>query len=115
MTGQIPGGRGVATLVIPMPGSVRPPTYDIAAILTWLSAHGAPRTAEVLTRLQRDGWTLALPDPDGATQRELWATARFADVEHARAAARVYRGRVSDRMRWAPAGRPDDAISLPIA
>ena len=28
MTGKIPGGRGVATLVIPMPGSVRPPTDD---------------------------------------------------------------------------------------
>lgn len=87
----------------------------MAAILTWLSAHGAPRTAEVLTRLQRDGWTLELPDPDGATQRELWAIARFADVEHARAAARGYRGRVSDRMHWAPAGRLDDAISLPIS
>jgi hypothetical protein len=48
---EIPGGPGIATLVIPMSGSVRPPTDTAAAMLTWLSAHGEPRTAEVLRRL----------------------------------------------------------------
>ena len=77
MTNEIPGGPGIATLVIPMPGSVRPPTDTAAAMLTWLSAHGAPRTAEVLGRLQRHAWTIEPPKPDAATQTELWATARF--------------------------------------
>lgn len=105
-TGQILGGRGLAALTIPMPGSVRAPTDKTPAMITWLSAHGAPRTAEVLTRLQRDGWSIESPDPDAASQTELWATARFPDVEQARAAARPYRGRVSNLMRWAPADRP---------
>jgi hypothetical protein len=69
---------------------------------SWLSAHGASRTPEVLDRLQRHAWTIELSDPDAATQSELWATAVFADLERARAAARPYSGRVRDLMRWAP-------------
>jgi hypothetical protein len=115
MTDEIPRGPGIATLVIPMPGSVRPPTDTAAAMLTWLSAHGAPRTAEVLRRLQRHAWTIEPPNPDAATQTELWATARFADVAQARAAARPYHERVSDLMRWAPADQPADATWLRFA
>jgi hypothetical protein len=113
MTDEIPRGPGIATLVIRMPGSVRPPTDTAAAMLTWLSAHGAPRTAEVLTRLQCHAWTP--PNPDAATQTELWATARFADVAQARAAARPYHERVSDLMRWARADQPADATWLRFA
>ena len=112
MTDEIPGGPGIATLVIPMPGSVRPPTDTAAAMLTWLSAHGAPRTAEVLRRLQCHAWTIGPPNPDAATQTELWATAHFADVAQARAAARPYHERVSDLMRWAPADQPANATWL---
>jgi hypothetical protein len=115
MTDEIPRGPGIATLVIPMPGSVRPPTDTAAAMLTWLSAHGAPRTAEVLRRLQCHAWTIEPPNSDAATQTELWATARFADVAQARAAARLYHGRVSDLMRWAPADQPADATWLRFA
>ena len=115
MTDEIPRGPGIATLVIPMPGSVRPPTDTAAAMLTWLSAHGAPRTAEVLRRLQCHAWTIEPPNPDAATQTELWATARFADVAQARAAARPYHERVSDLMRWARADQPADATWLRFA
>ena len=38
------------------------------------------------------------PNPDAATHTEPWATARFPNVEQARAAARLYRGCVSDLM-----------------
>ena len=112
MTDEIPDGPGIATLVVPMPGSVRPPSGTAAAMLSWLSAHGAPRTAEVLERLQRQGWTIAVPNPDAATQTELWATARFPDPERALAAARPYCGRVSDLMRWTPVGQPAKATLL---
>ena len=115
MTDEIPDGPGIATLVVPMPGSVRPPTDTAAAMLSWLSAHGAPRTAEVLCRLQRQAWTIELPNPDAATQTELWATARFSDVEQALAAARPHHGRVRDLMRWASADQPADATLLHIA
>ena len=115
MTDEIPDGPGIATLVVPMPGSVRPPTDTAAAMLSWLSAHGAPRTAEVLCRLQRQAWTIELPNPDAATQTELWATARFSDVEQALAAARPHHGRVRDLMRWASAHHPADATLLHIA
>ena len=84
-------------------------------IIAWLSAHGALRTAEVLKWLQRHEWAIEPSDPDAATQTELRATARFADVEQARAAARPYHGRVNDLMRWAPADRPEDATLLPLA
>jgi hypothetical protein len=73
MTDEIPDGPGIATLVVPMPGSVRPPSDTVAAMLSWLSAHGAPRTAEVLGRLRRHAWAIELPDPDAATQSELIA------------------------------------------
>jgi hypothetical protein len=42
-------------LFISMPGSVRPPTDEIEAMIAWLARHGAPRTGEVVTRL-RDEW-----------------------------------------------------------
>jgi hypothetical protein len=115
MTEELPHGPGIAVLVIPMPGSVGPPIDTAAAMIAWLFAHGAPRTADVLGRLQRDAWTIEPPSPDAATQTELWATARFADVEQARVAARGYHGRVRDLMRWTPAGRPADATPLPFA
>jgi hypothetical protein len=115
MTDEIPDAPGTATLVVPMPGSVRPPTDTAAATLSWLSAHGAPRTAEVLDRLQHHAWTIELPDPDAATQSELWATARFPDLERARAAARPYYGRVRDVMRWAPVDPPAKATLLNLA
>lgn len=115
MTEEFPHGPGLAVLVIPMPGSVRPPTDSAAAMIAWLFAHDAPRTADVLSRLQRDAWMIELPSPDAATQTELWAASRFAGVEQARAAARPYHGRVSDLLRWAPADRPGDATSLPFA
>jgi hypothetical protein len=79
MTKELPHGPGIAVLVIPMPGSVRPPTDTAATMIAWLFAHGAPRTAEVLSRLQRDAWTIEPPRPDTATQTELWATSRFAE------------------------------------
>ena len=115
MTEERRPGPGLATLVVPMPGSVRPPTDSAARMIAWLSVHGAPRTAEVLRRLQRHAWAIEAPDSDAASQTELWATARFADVEQARAAARPYHGRVSDLMRWAPADRPAEATVLPFA
>lgn len=115
MTGDLSHGPGVAMLVVPMPGSVRPPTDSAAAMIAWLVKHGAPRTADLLTRLQHQGWTIEPPDPDAATQTDLWAVACFADIEHARVAARPYHGRVSDLMRWAPADRPADATLLALA
>jgi hypothetical protein len=111
---QLPAGPGIAVLVIPMPGGVRPPTDDSAAMIAWLTRHGAPRTGEVLRRLQRHGWTLELPDPAAATQRELWASARFAGVAQARAAARPFEGRVAGLMRWTPADRPAETTSVPV-
>jgi hypothetical protein len=111
---QLPSGPGMAVLVIPMPGGVRPPTDEIEAMIAWLARHGAPRTGEVLTRLQRHGWTLQVPHPAASTQTELWASARFAGVEQARAAARPFEGRVDGLMRWTPADRPSETTSLPV-
>jgi hypothetical protein len=108
-------GPGRATLVVPLPGSVRPPTGDASTMMDWLTRHGAPRTAEVLRRLQREGWTIESRNPAAATQTELWAMAAFADLEQARAAARPYFGRVSDLMRWTPADPPADATLVPFA
>ena len=71
MTEEFPHEPGLAMLVVPMPGSVRPPTDSAAAIIPWLFVHGAPRTAEVLRRLQRHAWAIESPDPDAATQTEL--------------------------------------------
>jgi hypothetical protein len=115
MTDGLPHGPGLAMLVVPMPGSVRPPTDSAAAMLAWLVKHGAPRTADVLRRLQQQGWTIEPSDPDAASQTELSAVARFADIEQARIAARPYHGRVSDLMRWTPADRPADATLLAFA
>ena len=104
----------MAVLVIPMPGGVRPPTDDTAAMIAWLAPHGAPRTGEVLARLQRHAWTVELPDPAASRQSELWASARFAGVEQARAAARPFEGRVDSLMRWTPADRPAATTSVPV-
>jgi hypothetical protein len=115
MREQLPDGPGIAVLVIPMPGGVRPPTDDTAAMIAWLFRHGAPRTGEVLTRLQRHAWTIELPDPAASTQSELWASARFAGVEQALAAARPFEGRVDGLMRWNPADRPAATTSVSVA
>lgn len=115
MTEDPPHGPGLATLIVPMPGSVRPPTHSAAEMIAWLARHGAPRTAEVLSRLQHHGWTVEPPEPAALTQTELQAAAAFDDLEQARAAARSYHGRVSDLMGWAPTDRPDDATLLPFA
>jgi hypothetical protein len=111
---QFSDGPGIAVLVIPMPGGVRPPTDDTAAMIAWLSRHGAPRTGDVLARLQRHAWTIELPDSAASTQTELWASARFAGVEPARAAARPFEGRVDGLMRWTPADRPTETRSVPV-
>jgi hypothetical protein len=111
---QLPDGPGIAVLVIPMPGGVRPPTDDPAAMIAWLARHGAPRTGEVLARLKRDAWTIELPNPAASTQSELWASARFAGVEQARAAARPFEGRVDRLMRWTPADRPAETTWVPV-
>jgi hypothetical protein len=111
---RLPDGPGIAVLVTAVPGGVRSATDDAAAIIAWLARHGAPRTGEVLTRLQRHGWTLKLPDPAASTQSELWASARFAGVEQARAAARKFEGRVARLMRWTPADRPAETTSVPL-
>jgi hypothetical protein len=106
MTEEFPHEPGLAILVVPMPGSVRPPTDSATAMIAWLFVHGAPRTAEVLRRLQRHAWAIEPPDPDAATQTELWATARFADVEQARAAARPLPGDAARRDRVCRRPRP---------
>lgn len=111
---QLPDGPGTAMLVIPMPGGVRPPTDEIEAMIAWLARRGAPRTGEVLTRLRRHGWTLEAPDPAASTQSELWASARFAGVEQARAAARPFEGRVDGLLRWTPADRPSETTSVAV-
>ena len=49
MADEIPDGPGIATLLVPMPGSVRPPS-DTVAMLIWLSAHGAPMPSPRLAR-----------------------------------------------------------------
>jgi hypothetical protein len=107
-------GPGVAVLVIPMPGGTPVPTDTFPAMIAWLHHHGGPRTGEVLMRLERHGWTLALPDPCARRQTELWASARFADVAQARAAARPFQGRVGDAMRWAAVDRPGETTMLPV-
>ena len=91
---------GTATLVVPLPGSVRPPTDTPAAILDWLPRHGAPRTADLLKTLERNGWTIEVPNLEADTQQELWATARHRSLGDARTAARPYLGRVQEQMRW---------------
>jgi hypothetical protein len=40
-------------------------------MIAWLFRHGAPRTGEVLRRLERHAWTLELPDPAAPTQSRL--------------------------------------------
>lgn len=107
-------GPGIAVLVIPMPGGTAVPTDTVAAMIAWLHRHGGPRTGEVLTRLERHGWKLELPDPAAGAQTELWASARFAGVADARAAASEFQGRVGDEMRWAPVDRPGEATMLPV-
>ena len=76
-------GPGIAVLVIPMPGGIGITTDTFPAMIDWLYRHAGPRTGEVLTRLERHGWELKLPDPDAGTQTELWASARFAALPNA--------------------------------
>jgi hypothetical protein len=114
MDEELARGPGSAVLVIPMPGGMAVPTDTFPAMIAWLYRHGGPRTGEALTRLERHGWKLELPDPDAGTQTELWASARFADVAHARAAAKAFQGRVGEEMRWAPVDRPGEAAMLPV-
>ena len=64
-----------------MPGDMEAPADTVAAMIAWLFRHGGPRTGEVLTRLERHGWTLELPYPGAVAQTGLWASARFPDVE----------------------------------
>jgi hypothetical protein len=107
-------GPGIAELVVPMPGGVRPPTDSPDAMIAWLFRHGAPRTGEALSRMRRQGWTVELPEPDAAEQTELWATGRFGDLEQARAAARPFAERVAELMRWTPADRAAEATRVPV-
>jgi hypothetical protein len=105
MDEELARGPGSAVLVIPMPGGMAVPTDTFPAMIAWLYRHGGPRTGEVLTRLERHGWKLELPDPDAGTQT---------DVAHARAAAKAFQGRVGEEMRWAPVDRPGEAAMLPV-
>jgi hypothetical protein len=97
-----------------MPGGMAVPTDDVAAMIAWLYRHGGPRTGEVLSRLERHGWTLELPDPAAGSQTELWAVGRFADVAEARAAAGPFRERIAEAMRWAPVDRPGGGTTLTV-
>jgi hypothetical protein len=99
-------------LVIPMPGGMAAPTDTFPAMIAWMYRHGGPRTGEVLTRLERHGWQLELLDPGAGTHAELWASARFADVTEARAAAQAFRGGSASRCSGhrPSAGRGDDAV-----
>ena len=109
-----PPGPGTAVLVVTMPAGVRPPTDTPEEMIAWLYRHGAPRTGEALRRLERQGWTIEPPEPAADAQAELWARREFAGVEQARAAALPFRDRIAEALRWAPAGRPGDATSVPL-
>ena len=58
MSEELSPGPGTAVLVIPMPGGMEAPADTVAAMIAWLFRHGGPRTGEVLTRLERHGWSL---------------------------------------------------------
>jgi hypothetical protein len=94
-----PGGRGPATLVIPTPRSVRPPTDNTAAMITWLSADGAPYTGRGAHAAAARRVDDRADQPRRRHPQRPVVTACFPDVEQARAAARRYRGCVSDVMR----------------
>jgi hypothetical protein len=110
---QLPDGPGIAVLVTAVPGGVRSATDDAAALIAWLARHRAPhrRSAHAATAPRLDA---QVPDPAAATRSELWASARFAGVEQARAAARPFEGRVDGLMRWTPADRPAETTSAPV-
>jgi hypothetical protein len=57
-----------------------------------LCPHTAPRALQSAHAATARGVDDRAPKPDAATQTELWATARFANVELARAAARLLPG-----------------------
>src|SRR5215207_4513124 len=107
-------GPGIAVLLIPMPSGMAAPTDTFPTMIAWLVPPRRAAHREVLTRLERHGWKLELPDPDAGAQTELWASARFADVAHARAAAKPFQGRVDGKMRWAAVDRPGEATMLPV-
>ena len=115
MSREPPPGPGVALLVVPMPGGVRPPTDDVEAMIAWLYRHGAPRTGEVLRRLQRHAWAIELPEPDADTQDALWARGAFAGVAAALASAEEVAGRVDPSLRWTPADRPSEVAEVALA
>ena len=116
MSREPPPGPGVALLVVPMPGGVRPPTDDVEAMIAWLYRHGAPRTGEVLRRLQRHDWAIELPEPGADTQDALWARGAFAgvaaalDVGGARSPAASTR-----RCAGRPRTRPGEVAEVPLA
>jgi len=114
MSEELSPGPGTAVLVIPMPGGMEAPTDTVAAMIAWLFRHGRPRTGEVLTRLERHGWTLELPYPGAVAQT---AVGLRSLPEHRAGASltRPFQGRVSDLMRWTPADRPADATRLAAA
>ena len=109
-----PAGPGVAVLVVTMPGGVRPPTDAIDAMIAWLYRHGAPRTGEVLRRLERHDWAIELPDPGAATQDALWARAGFPGVGEAVDAAGAFAGRVDPVLRWTPADAPGEVTRIAL-
>ena len=98
MSEELSPGPGTAVLVIPMPGGMEAPTDTVAAMIAWLFRHGRPRTGEVLTRLERHGWTLELPYPGAVAQT---AVGLRSLPEHRAGASltRPFQGRVSDLMR----------------
>lgn len=114
MSPEPPPGPGVALLVVPMPGGVRPPTDGIEAMIAWLYRHGAPRTGEVLRRLERHAWAIELPDPHADTQDALWARGEFADVGAALASAEEVAARVDPTLRWTPADRPGEVAEVAL-
>jgi anti-sigma-K factor RskA len=97
-----------------MPGGVRPPTGDVEAMIAWLYRHGAPRTGEVLRRLERHAWAIELPAPDAETQDALWARAEFPGVEAAVAAVAEVAARIDPTLRWTPAARPGEVAHVAV-
>src|SRR5690349_16763334 len=97
-----------------MPGGVRPPTDEVEAMIAWLYRHGAPRTGEVLRRLERHAWAIELPAPDAETQDALWARAGFPGVEAAVAAVAEVADRIDPVLRWTPDGSPGGVAHVPV-
>jgi hypothetical protein len=114
VSSEPPPGPGVAVVVVPMPGGVRPPTDAVDDMIAWLYRHGAPRTGEVLRRLERQAWAIELPAPGADTQEALWARAEFPGPEAAVAAVAEVAGRIDPMLRWTPAGRPGEVAHVAV-